>query len=61
MTKSCIYLIDFITEYWSGDIIINPKEEQYNIDFLEEKTKKARDSGYPLPVKSSVPIMRILM
>jgi len=40
MTKSYIYLIDFITEYWKGDIIINPKEEQYNIDFLEEKTGK---------------------
>ena len=40
MTKSYIYLIDFITEYWSGDIIINPKEEQHNIDFLEEKTEK---------------------
>ena len=40
MTKSYIYLIDFITEYWNGDIIINPKEEQYNIDFLEEKTGK---------------------
>ena len=34
-------MIDFITEYWSGDIIINPKEEQKNnIDFLEEKTGK---------------------
>ena len=40
MTKNYIYLIDFITEYWNGDIIINPKEEQYNIDFLEEKTGK---------------------
>lgn len=40
MTKGFIYLIDFITEYWGGDIIINPKEEQYNIDFLEEKTGK---------------------
>lgn len=41
MTKSYIYLIDFITEYWSGDIIINPKEDQKNnIDFLEEKTGK---------------------
>ena len=40
MTKSYIYLINFIMEYWSGDIIINPKEEQYNIDFLEEKTGK---------------------
>lgn len=41
MTKSYIYLIDFITEYWSGDIIINPKEEQKdNINFLEEKTGK---------------------
>lgn len=41
MTKSYIYLIDFITEYWNGDIIINPKEEQKdNIDFLEEKTGK---------------------
>ena len=41
MKKSYIYLIDFITEYWSGDIIINPKEEQKNnIDFLEEKTGK---------------------
>lgn len=41
MTKSYIYLIDFIMEYWSGDIIINPKEEQKdNIDFLEKKTGK---------------------
>ena len=41
MTKSYIYLIDFITKYWSGDIIINPKAEQkYNVDFLEEKTGK---------------------
>lgn len=40
MTKSYIYLIDFIAEYWIGDIIINPKEEQYSIDFLEEKTGK---------------------
>lgn len=41
MTKSYIYLIDFITEYWSGDIIINPKAEQkYNVNFLEEKTGK---------------------
>lgn len=40
MTKSYIYLIDFIAEYWNGDIIINSKEEQYNIVFLEEKTGK---------------------
>lgn len=41
MTKSYIYLIDFVIKYWSGDIIINPKAEQkYNIDFLEEKTEK---------------------
>ena len=41
MTKSYIYLIDFITKYWSGGIIINPKAEQkYNVDFLEEKTGK---------------------
>ena len=40
MTKSYIYLIDFIMKYWDGDIIISPKEEQYNIDFLEKKTEK---------------------
>ena len=34
-------LIDFITKYWSGDIIINPMTEQKNnIDFLEAKTQK---------------------
>ena len=41
MTKSYVYLIDFITKYWDGDIIINPKAEQKNnIDYLEEKTQK---------------------
>ena len=41
MTKSYIYLIDFITKYWSGDIIINPiAEQKNNIDFLEKKTEK---------------------
>lgn len=41
MTKSYIYLIDFIAKYWNGDIIINPKAEQeYNVDFLEKKTEK---------------------
>ena len=41
MTESYICLINFITKYWSGDIIINPKAEQEcNIDFLEERTGK---------------------
>lgn len=41
MTKSYIYLIDFITEHWGGEIIIDPiNEQKYNIEYLEEKTNK---------------------
>lgn len=41
MTKSYIYLIDFIMKYWDGEIIIDPiNEQKYNIEYLEEKTNK---------------------